>query len=103
MSTTQLPHEELAASILEPHQYPTFDDRAVEEALRRTIIEEEDEETEDENGKNNDISSLDKRNKIFHNSSNSLSLRRFGWQKWWPSSHYWSKVDGWRWSWSSCG
>ena len=51
MSTTQLPHEELAASILEPHQYPTFDDRAVEEALRRTIIEEEDEETEDENGK----------------------------------------------------
>ena len=78
MSTTQLPHEELAASILEPHQYPTFDDRAVEEALRRTIIEEEDEETEDENGKNNDISSIDNRNKKFHNSSNALSLRRFG-------------------------
>ncbi len=53
MSTTQLPHEETAASILEPDAYATFDDRAVEEALQRTIIEEEDEETEDENGKKN--------------------------------------------------
>ena len=55
MSTTQLPHEETAASILEPDAYATFDDQAVKEALRRTIIEEEDEETEDENGKKHEI------------------------------------------------